>query len=97
MTHVHHCMCVMLPQKSTTLSGALSEVVSSAQVVQELPLANCTMDSRFVYYIINNFDTIHTALQQSLDLRSQGYQKEFSEYSPLVRGRAGVNLKSPCQ
>ena len=54
MTHVHHCMCVMLPQKSTTLSGALSEVVSSAQVVQELPLANCTMDSRFVYYIVNN-------------------------------------------
>jgi hypothetical protein len=75
---------MMLPQKSATLSGALSEVVSSAQVVQELPLANCTMDSRFVYFIVNNFDTIHSALQQSLNLRSRGYQKRFSEYSPLV-------------
>jgi hypothetical protein len=69
----------------TTLSGALSELVSSVQVVQELPVANCTMGSRFVFYIVANFDVFEVSLRRSLHLRYEDYENKFSVYSSLVR------------
>jgi hypothetical protein len=62
----------------------MSEFVSAVQVVVELPLANCTMESRFVHYIIANHDVINKALQASLDLRYQNFQDRYSKFSTLV-------------
>ncbi len=55
------------------------------QVVVELAPSNCTMDSRFVYFIVANHDVLNDALQASLALRYQDFYNRYSTFSALVR------------
>ncbi len=59
--------------------------MSSVQVVVELAPSNCTMDSRFVYFIVANHDVLNEALQASLALRYQDFHNRYSTFSALVR------------
>ena len=54
------------------------------QVVLRLPVANCTMANRHVFFIMANRHEMHEALHHSLDYRADRYVSEFSSFSMLV-------------
>ena len=72
--------------RQSTLASFVAEFVSAAQVVLTLAVADCTLANRYVYYVLANQDTLHDALENSMELRHQSLVDTFASFSGLVRG-----------
>ena len=70
--------------RNNTLAGGVSEFLSSVQVVLSLPIENCTLDNKFVYYITENAELMTSALQTSVRLRFEKYASDFAVFNAKV-------------
>ena len=71
--------------RQSSLASFIAEFESAAQVVLTLPISECTLENRYLYFLIANQDTIHDALEESMQLRHLALTAEFSSFSGLVR------------
>jgi hypothetical protein len=73
--------------RNNTLNGIVSETISSAQVIVSLAQSNCTMDNKFVYFVVHNYGVVHDALQANIRLRFEKYYQDFSTFGGTVRSQ----------
>ena len=74
--------------KNMTRSNLVSEFVSSVQVVLSLPVANCTMANRFVFFVVTNADVMHDMFEASATMRYEELHTFYSQSTNMVRCRA---------
>ena len=81
---VHFLLNGEVSERQSSLASFIAEFVSAVQVVLTLPVGDCSMENRYVYYVLANQNALHDALEKSMQLRHESLYNEFSSFSGLV-------------
>ncbi len=53
-------------ERDTTVAGAASELVAALQVILKLPLEQCTLTNRNIFFVLKNRSAMHENFHQAL-------------------------------
>jgi hypothetical protein len=71
--------------RQSTQIAFTAEYVSNLQVVLNLSVADCTMENRFIYYVLANHDALHDVYEEGMHLRFQKLLADNSSFNLTVR------------
>ena len=78
-------------RQATQLDYA-AEFISMIQIALNMSVDEFTMDNRVVYYIVQNDDTLHDSFEQSMLLRFDKFNADYSKFSSTVCVYLGMHV-----
>ena len=79
-------------ERQATQIDYVSEFVSMVQIALNMSVDEFTMDNRVVYYIVQNDDTLHDSFEQSMLLRFDKFNADYSKFRSTVCVYLGMHV-----